>query len=105
MMNNQIVEDKTPEEDFEEEFVCSICLDLMFQPVTTKCGHTFCRACLKKALGVKRECTICRDPIADDGSLPVNITLQKIIEKKYPDITSKFRAKNEQLQRQEAAKL
>lgn len=26
--------------------LCSICLDYMVKPVTTKCGHSFCEYCL-----------------------------------------------------------
>ena len=34
--------------DIEEEFLCIICMELMFQPITTNCGHTFCKDCLNK---------------------------------------------------------
>ncbi|XP_054914442.1 E3 ubiquitin-protein ligase TRIM17-like [Poeciliopsis prolifica] len=30
----------------EEHFRCSLCLDLFTEPVTTPCGHNFCRTCL-----------------------------------------------------------
>ena len=32
--------------EIEQEFSCSVCLELMFEPVTTSCGHTFCKECL-----------------------------------------------------------
>jgi E3 ubiquitin-protein ligase UHRF1 len=28
------------------EFVCSICLNVMEEPLTTPCGHNFCKTCL-----------------------------------------------------------
>jgi hypothetical protein len=52
-------------EDFEveDEFNCAICLEIMYCPVTTPCGHTYCKYCLKDALEVKMECITCREPI------------------------------------------
>ncbi|CAL8313451.1 unnamed protein product [Boreogadus saida] len=32
----------------EEDFSCSICLDVFSSPVTTPCGHNFCRTCITK---------------------------------------------------------
>ena len=31
----------------DEEFQCAICWQLMYKPVTTPCGHTFCKKCLE----------------------------------------------------------
>jgi len=50
--------------EVEDEFNCAICLDLMYSPVTTPCGHTFCKYCLKDALEIKMECISCREPIS-----------------------------------------
>uniref|UniRef100_A0A4W5RA65 RING-type domain-containing protein n=1 Tax=Hucho hucho TaxID=62062 RepID=A0A4W5RA65_9TELE len=30
----------------EDQFLCSICLDVFTKPVTTLCGHNFCMACI-----------------------------------------------------------
>ncbi|CAL8389331.1 unnamed protein product [Boreogadus saida] len=32
----------------EENFTCSICLDVFSSPVSTPCGHNFCRTCITK---------------------------------------------------------
>jgi len=40
---------------------CPICLNLMCQPVTTPCGHSFCRTCLVSSLRKnKKQCPSCR---------------------------------------------
>ncbi|CEG78653.1 hypothetical protein RMATCC62417_13229 [Rhizopus microsporus] len=39
-------------------FNCSICLSTLHDPVTTQCGHTFCKTCL--IMLQNRSCPICR---------------------------------------------
>jgi len=34
----------------EEDFNCPLCLRLLWQPLTTSCGHTFCRTCIERNL-------------------------------------------------------
>lgn len=29
-----------------DDFDCTVCLKLMYKPITTPCGHSFCRSCL-----------------------------------------------------------
>ncbi|KAL0964931.1 hypothetical protein UPYG_G00274590 [Umbra pygmaea] len=31
----------------EEQFLCSICLDVFTEPVSIPCGHNFCKACIR----------------------------------------------------------
>ncbi|MGH0147689.1 UNVERIFIED_CONTAM: hypothetical protein FKN15_011337 [Acipenser sinensis] len=32
----------------KEQFVCSVCLEILKEPVTVPCGHSFCTGCIKK---------------------------------------------------------
>ncbi|XP_030280833.1 zinc finger protein RFP-like isoform X4 [Sparus aurata] len=32
----------------EDQFLCSICLDVFTDPVSTPCGHNFCKSCITK---------------------------------------------------------
>ncbi|CAL8390319.1 unnamed protein product [Boreogadus saida] len=45
----------------EENFSCSICLDVFNSPVSTPCGHNFCRTCITKFWDeqVKYKCPVC----------------------------------------------
>ena len=43
---------------------CPICLEAPSAPMTTPCGHTFCRACIMTTLRCsRRECPTCRAPL------------------------------------------
>lgn len=46
-----------------EEVTCSICLDAMVEPVSIKCGHSFCQECISE-LGKDGGglCPLCRNP-------------------------------------------
>lgn len=39
---------------------CSLCYRLFFQPVSTGCGHTFCRSCLERCLDHNPSCPLCK---------------------------------------------
>ena len=33
-----------------DDFECTLCMKLLYQPVTTPCGHSFCRSCLFQSM-------------------------------------------------------
>jgi hypothetical protein len=39
-----------------EEFDCALCCKLLYQPVTTPCGHSFCKACFSRTLDHQNKC-------------------------------------------------
>lgn len=50
-----------------EDLGCHLCLDPLGDPVTTPCGHTFCRNCLISSLVHSKHCPLCRDPLPSIG--------------------------------------
>jgi hypothetical protein len=46
-----------------EEFVCSICQELLIEPRTIACGHSFCEKCLCSWTRHRNVCPVCREPI------------------------------------------
>ena len=50
-----------------EDFDCHLCLDPLGDPVTTPCGHTFCRNCLLSSLNHSKLCPLCRVTLSPLG--------------------------------------
>ncbi len=47
-------------ESSKNELDCQICYGLLLDPLTTSCGHTFCRKCVARVLDHSRLCPVCR---------------------------------------------
>ncbi|XP_033022916.1 bifunctional apoptosis regulator [Lacerta agilis] len=67
------------------EFSCHCCYDILVNPTTLNCGHSFCRHCLALwwTSSKKNECPECRGKW--EGFPKVNILLRDAIEKLFPD--------------------
>jgi len=67
-------------------FECSLCLRVFHQPVTTPCGHTFCKTCLARSYDMLTKCPICRTALyMDTLIMPVSVTIQSLLEKYFPE--------------------
>lgn len=44
----------------EPTFNCPVCMGPIVEEVTTKCGHIFCKECIKAAIGAQSKCPTCR---------------------------------------------
>lgn len=53
----------------ESQEVCSICLDVLEQPVITPCAHAFCRSCIEQVIERQHKCPLCRADIEDTSTL------------------------------------
>lgn len=73
-------------EALEKELECAICSKLLYEPVTTACGHTFCRNCLARALDAKDTCALCRAVVhlGCARELPVTRTLHAALQRMLP---------------------
>ncbi|XP_047192069.1 E3 ubiquitin-protein ligase TRIM39-like isoform X1 [Scophthalmus maximus] len=63
----------------EKTLTCSICLDAFEDPVTTDCGHSFCKKCLNANFEYNdRMCPLCKKPLSKTPE--VNIVLRDIVQ-------------------------
>ena len=63
-----------------DHFECSICVGLLDNPVTTPCGHNFCKHCLSTWLATKPQCPLCKAAVPAALPLAVNKVLEAAIE-------------------------
>ncbi|CAK7273680.1 hypothetical protein SEPCBS57363_005773 [Sporothrix epigloea] len=93
----------SPAMDLEKELTCSICADLLYQPLTLlDCLHTFCGACLKEWFGWQAQfaetrpspppagtpiftCPSCRDAVRSTKHNATVVTLLDMLLTSQPD--------------------
>lgn len=54
---------KPPEPPKEPVFTCPICMGPMVEEMSTRCGHIFCKSCIKAAISAQAKCPTCRKKI------------------------------------------
>lgn len=78
------------------ELDCQVCYALVLDPLTTACGHTFCRKCVARVLDHSNLCPLCRRELIigpDVQSEPPNKILSRLIEILWPeDVTARREA-------------
>ncbi len=58
-----------------DDLECILCMKLLYEPVTTPCGHTFCQPCFSRALDHSNKCPNCRT-VRGPSVLPTGCTRQ-----------------------------
>lgn len=77
--------------DLLSELECQICVQLLHNPVTSSCGHTFCQTCLARAYDHSDKCPLCRADFPSFTyfqSQPINATLRSLILALFPDLAA-----------------
>ncbi|XP_038854334.1 E3 ubiquitin-protein ligase TRIM39-like [Salvelinus namaycush] len=66
----------------EEQFLCSICLDVFTEPVSIPCGHNFCKACIREYWSSTTlcQCPLCKDTFNRRPDLKTNTTLREVAD-------------------------
>ncbi|XP_052407058.1 tripartite motif-containing protein 16 [Carassius gibelio] len=68
-----------------EQFICSVCLDLLQDPVTVPCGHNYCKKCITDVWdfdqkGIHR-CPLCKPSFTPRPGLGKNLVIAEMVEK------------------------
>ncbi|KAI4833122.1 hypothetical protein KUCAC02_016039 [Chaenocephalus aceratus] len=88
-----VPEDQVDPNDWE----CSLCMRLFYEPVTTPCGHTFCKNCLERCLDHTPQCPLCKESLKQYlacRKYVVTTVLEKLIKqylsKEYEERTKTY---------------
>ncbi|XP_060769981.1 E3 ubiquitin/ISG15 ligase TRIM25-like isoform X1 [Neoarius graeffei] len=70
----------------QDQFICPVCLDLLKDPVTIPCGHSFCEACINGCWDQEAQkgvysCPQCRGTFTTRPVLHRNNMLAEVVEK------------------------
>ncbi|XP_076584775.1 E3 ubiquitin-protein ligase TRIM21-like isoform X1 [Chaetodon auriga] len=65
----------------EDQFLCSICLDVFTDPVTTPCGHNFCKNCITEHWNMNEscQCPMCKQVFKTKPELYVNTFISEMV--------------------------
>ncbi|XP_064879219.1 E3 ubiquitin-protein ligase TRIM21-like [Oncorhynchus nerka] len=66
----------------EEQFLCSVCLDVFTEPVSIPCGHNFCKVCISEYWNTTAlcQCPLCKDTFNRRPDLKTNTTLRDVAD-------------------------
>uniref|UniRef100_A0A9J8AZL1 Tripartite motif-containing protein 16-like n=1 Tax=Cyprinus carpio carpio TaxID=630221 RepID=A0A9J8AZL1_CYPCA len=70
----------------DQEFTCSVCLDLLKDPVAIPCGHSYCKSCITDCWDQEDQkrvysCPQCRQTFSPRPALARNTMLTEVVEK------------------------
>ncbi|XP_016484695.2 uncharacterized protein LOC107805214 [Nicotiana tabacum] len=60
---NVNVKSAIPPQPKEPAFSCPVCMGPLVEEMSTKCGHIFCKACIKASIAAQHKCPTCRRKI------------------------------------------
>ncbi|XP_045064806.1 E3 ubiquitin-protein ligase TRIM39-like [Coregonus clupeaformis] len=65
----------------EEQFLCSICLDVFTEPISTPCGHNFCKDCIIKYWDSNDlcQCPMCKEKFYRRPELRINTFISEMV--------------------------
>ncbi|XP_029963435.1 E3 ubiquitin-protein ligase TRIM39-like [Salarias fasciatus] len=83
---------------FEDQFLCSICLEVFTDPVSTPCGHNFCKECITQHWNTKVicDCPLCKKLFRRRPELNVNTFISEMVSQFRREAELKASSSSEQ---------
>ncbi|XP_073799973.1 uncharacterized protein isoform X1 [Danio rerio] len=70
----------------QDQFMCPVCLDLLQDPVTIACGHSYCMSCITDCWNQEEQkriysCPLCKQSFTPRPALAKNVVFAEMLEK------------------------
>ncbi|OCT67577.1 LON peptidase N-terminal domain and RING finger protein 3 isoform X2 [Xenopus laevis] len=78
---------------------CSLCMRLLYEPVTTPCGHTYCLKCLERCLDHNPKCPLCKEDLCEYLAIRTfckTELMEELIASYFPDELKDRKTVNEE---------
>ena len=75
------------------DFECALCFKLIFQPITTTCGHTYCRSCLDRSLDHANYCPMCKGDLSRhlaERREALDEFVSETIKRLFPEVSKNY---------------
>ncbi|CAG9138580.1 unnamed protein product [Plutella xylostella] len=69
-------------EDKDCDLLCPVCFELIEEAYVTRCGHSFCYACITKSIELHRRCPKCGAALASRDHIFPNFLLNELVAKR-----------------------
>ncbi|CDQ68829.1 unnamed protein product [Oncorhynchus mykiss] len=88
----------------EDQFLCPICLDVFTSPITTPCGHNFCKDCIHGYWHITSpcQCPMCKQKFSRRPELKVNTFIAEMADQFRRSVEIRATATSTQYQPQAA---
>uniref|UniRef100_A0A3B4FRQ4 Tripartite motif containing 47 n=1 Tax=Pundamilia nyererei TaxID=303518 RepID=A0A3B4FRQ4_9CICH len=77
----------------EDQFLCSICLNVFTDPVSTPCGHNFCKNCISRHWDIsdRCQCPVCKKVFETRTELHINTFISEMVSQFRHETQQKVR--------------